>query len=192
MPSELSLLTAHFGKASFGLSEHQPLLSLDTTWIILVLSVSLAINLLKKKILEGHYLIPPASCKWQDSHKKDTTEVSRKAMLFAISLLAGLSLMQGHTPREHCYSDRDQRLLVTKEPHPRGPGGCGPAPHLPQLLASCLVLGALAQVLHALVLGQEVLLLGIHFVTISLVEQFAEGDEGLAELGGSLGQLVLA
>lgn len=64
-------------------------------------------------------------------------------MLFAISLPAGLSFMQGHTLRGHCFSDRDQRLLVTKEPHPRGPGGCGPS-HLPQLLASCLVLGALA------------------------------------------------
>lgn len=95
--------------------------------------------------------------------------------------------MQGHTPRRHRYSDRDQRLPVTKEPHPRGPGGCGPAPHLPQLLTSCLVLGTLAQVLHALVLGQEVLLLSIHFVTVSLVEQFAEGDEGLVELGEPLG-----
>lgn len=51
MPSELSLPTAHFG-----LSEHQPLLFLDNTWIIRVLNISLAINLLKKN-LEGHYLI---------------------------------------------------------------------------------------------------------------------------------------
>lgn len=65
---------------------------------------------------------------------------------------------------------------VTKEAHP---GGCGPPPHLAQLLACCLVLGALTQVLHALVLGQEVLLLGIHSVTLPLVEQFAEGDAEL-------------
>lgn len=60
----------------------------------------------------------------------------------------------------------------------------GPSPHLPQLLACCLVLSALTQILHALVLGQEVLLLGVHFVTIPLVEQFAEGDVGLVGLGG--------
>lgn len=66
-----------------------------------------------------------------------------------------------------------------------------PSPHLPQLLARCLVLGSLTQVLHTLVLGQEILL-GVHFVTVPLVEQFAEGDAGLVELGGALGQPVLA
>lgn len=34
--------------------------------------------------------------------------------------------------------------------------------------------------------------LGVHFVTLPLVEQFAEGDAGLVGLGGVLGQLVLA
>lgn len=103
-----------------------------------------------------------------------TTRVSRK--------------VQGHTPRGHCYPDRDQSL-------PWNPGRARrirSSPHLPQLLACCLVLSPLTQVLHTLILGQEVLLLGVHFVTLSLVEQFAEGDAGLVGLGGVLGQLVLA
>lgn len=66
-----------------------------------------------------------------------------------------------------------------------------PSPHLPQLLARGLVLSSLTQVLHTLMLGQEVLLLGIHFVTLPLVEQFAEGDAELVKLGGALGNLCL-
>ena len=65
----------------------------------------------------------------------------------------------------------------------------GPAehPHLAQLLTRRLVLGALTQVFHALVLGQEVLLLGIHLVTVPLMEQFAVGrraSTGLAPGSG--------
>lgn len=60
-------------------------------------------------------------------------------------------------------------------PPPRGPAA---PPHLAQLLTRGPVLGSLAQVLHALVLGQEILLLGIHLVTVPLVEQFAVGAEG--------------
>lgn len=117
MPSELLLNTAHFGKASFGLSEHQPLLLLDNTRIILVLSVSLAINLLKKKNLEGHYLILLQMARQpQKEHHRSQQEgnaVRHQPACWS-------SLMQGH-----CYSDRDQRLPVTKEPHPRGPGDVG-------------------------------------------------------------------
>lgn len=62
-------------------------------------------------------------------------------------------------------------------------------PHLPQLFTRRLVLGALTQVLDALVLGQEVLLLGIHLIAVPLVQQFAVGqraDAGLvAQLWGS-------
>lgn len=50
-----------------------------------------------------------------------------------------------------------------------------PPPHLSQLLARGLVLGPLAQVFHALVLGQEVLL-GVRLVTVPLVKQLAVGQ----------------
>lgn len=41
--------------------------------------------------------------------------------------------------------------------------------YLSQLLTRRLVLSALTQVLHTLVLGQKVLLLGVHLVIVSLV-----------------------
>lgn len=58
-------------------------------------------------------------------------------------------------------------------PSPRAPAE---HPHLPQLLTRGLVLGPLTQVFHTLVLGQEVLLRGIHLITVPLVEQFAVGQ----------------
>ena len=112
-----------------------------------------------------------------------------------------LSLPAGVFPHEGCKvtHPEDTATLtgtraspVTMATTPQRAQKIQPSPHLPQLFACCLVLSSLTQVLHALVLGQEVLLLGIHFVTLPLVEQFAEGDAGLVELGGALGQLVLA
>lgn len=47
------------------------------------------------------------------------------------------------------------------------------APHLAQLLAGCLELSTLAKVLHALVLGKEILLLGLSLVPNPLVKQLA-------------------
>lgn len=85
----------------------------------------------------------------------------------------------GHRPRWLCRArwaaaGRGGRAAGRLPPAP----GPGRAPHLAQLLTRGPVLGSLAQVLHALVLGQEILLLGIHLVTVPLVEQFAVGAEG--------------
>lgn len=54
--------------------------------------------------------------------------------------------------------------------------GKGALSYLSQLLTRGLVFRTLAQVFHALVLGQEVLLLAIHLVIVPLVEQFAVGQ----------------
>ena len=77
--------------------------------------------------------------------------------------------------RGHWEGRRDGRGTT---PSPRAPAD---HPHLPQLLTRGLVLGPLTQVFHALVLGQEVLLRGLHLVTVPLVEQFAVGQR--AEVG---------
>lgn len=63
--------------------------------------------------------------------------------------------------------------------------GLSPPPHLSQLLARGLVLGPLAQVLHALVLGQEVLL-GVRLVAVPLVEQLAVGQRAGRRVASAL------